>query len=62
MVDKPANQLQNYFKATVVLMKILACVCGHAHLNQFRADDLTTYKRDSAAHLTGVNYAGVVLL
>ncbi len=61
MVDKPAKQLQNYFEATVELMKILACVCGHAHLNQFRADDLTTYKRDSA-HLTGVNYAGVVLL
>ena len=61
MVDKSAKQLQNYFAATVELMKILARACGHAHLNQFCADDLTTWKRD-IAYLTGVNYAGVVPL
>ena len=61
MVDKSAKQLNNYFAATVELMKILARACGHAHLNQFCHDDLTTWKRD-IAYLTGVNYAGVVPL
>ncbi len=42
-------------------MKILACVCGHAPLNQFCAADLTTSKRD-IAYFTGINYAGVVPL
>jgi glutamate synthase domain-containing protein 2 len=61
LVDKSAKQLFNYFEATVELMKILARACGHAHLNQFCFDDLTTWKRD-IAYLTGVNYAGVVPL
>jgi hypothetical protein len=51
----------HYFKATVEWMKILACVCGHASLNQFCAADLTTWKRD-IAYFTGINYAGVVPL
>ena len=61
LVDKSATQLCNYFAATVELMKILARACGHAHLNQFCPNDLTTWKRD-IAYLTGVNYAGVVPL
>ncbi len=61
LVDRSATQLCNYFSATVELMKILARACGHAHLNQFCPDDLTTWKRD-IAYLTGVNYAGVVPL
>ena len=53
--------VSQYFKATVELIKILACVCGYAPLNQFCADDLTTWKRD-IAYFTGINYAGVVPL
>jgi hypothetical protein len=40
---------------------VLARACGHAHLNQFCPDDLTTWKRD-IAYLTGVPYGGVTPL
>jgi len=36
----------------------LARACGHEHLNQFNANDLTTWKKDMA-DLTGINYAGI---
>jgi hypothetical protein len=42
-------------------MKVLARACGHASLDAFTIDDLTTYDRD-LAYLTGVPYAGVVPL
>jgi glutamate synthase domain-containing protein 2 len=59
MVEQSAKQLASYLEATVELMKILARACGHDHLGKFRAEDLTTWKRD-VAHLTGVGYGGVV--
>ncbi len=58
IVDKSAERLTNWFQATVSLMKVLARACGHAHLDGFCLDDLTTFKRD-VADLTGVPYAGV---
>jgi glutamate synthase domain-containing protein 2 len=58
IVEQSANQLKNYFKATVDLMKILARACGHNHLNQFTVEDLTTWNRDMA-YLTGIRYGGV---
>ncbi|MFQ5569881.1 MAG: glutamate synthase-related protein [Rhodothermales bacterium] len=61
LIDRSATQLKNYLDATVSLMKILARACGHDHLNQFRIDDLTTWKRD-IAYLTGIPYAGVIPL
>lgn len=61
IIDKSAEQLKNYFEATVHLMQVLARACGHTHLNQFSVDDLTTYKRDMA-YLTGISYGGVVPL
>ena len=36
-------------------MGVLARACGHAHLNEFCADDLTTFDRDMA-HLTDIRY------
>ena len=57
-IEKSARQLDNYFRATVDLMKVLARGCGHAHLDQFESSDLTTWKRE-IAHLTGIHYAGV---
>lgn len=53
-----AKRLENFFSASTELMRVLARACGHRHLNQFSAADLTTWKRD-VAHLTGVGYAGV---
>ncbi|NNE07823.1 MAG: Rieske 2Fe-2S domain-containing protein [Gemmatimonadetes bacterium] len=58
LVKKSAARLKNYFEATVELMQVMARACGHAHLDQFRLEDLTTWNRDMA-HLTGVKYAGV---
>jgi glutamate synthase domain-containing protein 2 len=61
IVEQSAQQLKNYFEATVDLMKILARACGHSHLRQLSRDDLTTWKRD-VAYLTDIAYAGVVPL
>jgi glutamate synthase domain-containing protein 2 len=57
-VARSAEQLKNYFQASVELMKLLARACGHARLGDFRLSDLTSWKRD-VADLTGVAYAGV---
>jgi len=61
VVQKSAQQLKNFFEATVHLMQVLARACGHTHFNQFCVDDLTTYNRDMA-YLTGIRYGGVVAL
>lgn len=57
-IEKSAQQLDNFFRATVDLMKVLARGCGHSHLSQFELRDLTTWKRE-IAQLTGIHYAGV---
>ncbi|MGI9615327.1 MAG: FMN-binding glutamate synthase family protein, partial [Acidimicrobiales bacterium] len=60
IVDEAARRLERFFSASVDLMAVLARACGHDHLNQFCADDLTTFDREMA-HLTGVAYGGVQL-
>jgi glutamate synthase domain-containing protein 2 len=57
-IDESAKQLNNYFSATVELMKVLARACGHDHLSGFTQHDLTTWNAD-IAKLTGIAYAGV---
>lgn len=59
IVDKSAEQLKNFFEASIHLMKVLARACGHAHLSQFCINDLTTYDRDMA-YLAGIRYGGVI--
>ena len=58
VIDSAADGLQNYFEATVKLMKVMARACGHDSLTGFERRDLTTWKRE-IADLTGVEYAGV---
>ncbi|MFP4625658.1 MAG: glutamate synthase-related protein [Natronomonas sp.] len=58
VVDSAAEGLQNYFDATVALMKVMARACGHDRLSGFERRDLTTWKKP-IADLTGVEYAGV---
>ncbi len=60
VVKKSAEQLRNYFEATVALMKIMARACGHASLSAFRAADLVTFKPEMAK-LSGIRFAGVEL-
>ncbi|MES0881174.1 glutamate synthase-related protein [Roseibium sp. SCP14] len=57
-IEKSARQLTNFFEASVELMQVMARACGYSHLNQFRLEDLTTWKREMA-DLAGVAYGGV---
>jgi len=59
VVEKSAERLANWFRATTALMQVLARACGHSHLGDFALTDLTTWKREVAC-LTGVAYAGVI--
>ncbi|MFC7059492.1 glutamate synthase-related protein [Halovenus salina] len=58
VIDSAANGLENFFGATVQLMKVMARACGHDSLSKFERRDLTAWKKD-IAELTGVEYAGV---
>ncbi|WP_409525209.1 glutamate synthase-related protein [Nitrincola sp. MINF-07-Sa-05] len=58
-VEQSANQLKNFFEASVSLMQVMARACGHDALNQFRKEDLATWHREMAC-LTGVSYAGLI--
>jgi len=57
-IDKGAQQLNNFFRASTELMQVMARACGHNELSQFCLDDLTTWKREMS-HLTGIPYAGI---
>lgn len=57
VVDQAAQRLGRFFESSVEMMKLLARACGHAHLSQFKASDLTSWKREVAS-LTGVAYGG----
>jgi len=57
-VDEASERLAHFFTASTELMKSLARACGHRHLNEFKLDDLTTFKHDMA-DLAGVPYGGV---
>jgi glutamate synthase domain-containing protein 2 len=61
VVDKSAERLANFLRASTELMKMLARACGHRHLSELNADDLVTWKEDMA-RLSGVTYGGVGLL
>lgn len=58
IVDKSAQQLENFFTASVELMKVMARACGHDHLSKFNANDLTTWKKEMT-ELSGVAYGGL---
>ena len=58
VVEKSARQLANFFEASTELMQVMARACGHRHLSEFNADDLTTWKREMA-DLSGVSYGGL---
>ncbi len=57
-VDEAAHRLRRFLEASAALMSVLARACGHIRLDQFCADDLTTFDREMA-HLTGIAYGGV---
>ncbi|NQZ05789.1 MAG: glutamate synthase, partial [Algicola sp.] len=57
-VNKSAQQLANFFTASVELMQVLARACGHNHLNQFNPDDLATWHK-TMAELSGIEFSGI---
>ncbi|MEQ9210775.1 MAG: glutamate synthase-related protein, partial [Pseudomonadales bacterium] len=58
MIEKSAEQLNNFFSASVNLMKVLARACGHDNFSKFESLDLSTFDSD-IHHLTGIKYAGI---
>ncbi len=56
-VDRSAQQLANYFSATVELMQVLARACGHDHLNQIEHQDIATFDK-VMAELSGISFSG----
>jgi methylamine---glutamate N-methyltransferase subunit C len=56
-VEKSAQQLCNFFQASVELMQVMARACGHSHLNELNKDDLATWSYDMA-RLSGVRFSG----
>lgn len=57
-IEESAKRLENFFKASVELMQVLARGCGHDHLNKLSPDDLVAWKKDMS-DLAGIAFAGV---
>ncbi|WP_163560368.1 glutamate synthase-related protein [Halomonas sp. NO4] len=57
-VDKSSRQLEQFLRASVELMQMMARACGHDSLAGFNPDDLATWNREMAL-LSGVCYSGV---
>lgn len=57
-IEKSANQLNNFFRATNDLIKVVARSCGHDDMAKFNLNNLSTF--DYNMHrLAGIPYAGV---
>ncbi len=57
-VEQSAQQLANFFSASVELMQVMARACGHDHLSKFNAEDLTTWKKEMS-ELSGISFGGL---
>jgi len=57
-IEQSARQLNNFLRASVELMKVMARACGHTRLSQFMRDDLATFEW-SMARLAGIRYSGL---
>ncbi len=57
-IEKSAKQLNNFFRATNDLMKVVARACGHDDMSKFNLNDLSTFDYDMH-RLTGIPYAGI---
>lgn len=57
-IEQSARQLNNFFRASNDLIKVIARACGHDDLTKFNLNDLSTF--DYEMHrLAGIPYAGV---
>ena len=58
IVEESSKRLESYLTSTVDLMRLLARGCGHDHFRRFTAEDLCSWKRETA-ELAGIRFAGV---
>lgn len=58
IIQSSAKQLDNYFRATNDLIKVISRSCGYDDINKFNHNDLSTFNWEMSK-LTGINYAGV---
>ncbi len=56
-IDRSAEQLNRFLRASVDLIKVMARACGHTHLQQFSRDDLATLDW-SMARQSGIPFSG----
>jgi glutamate synthase domain-containing protein 2/CDGSH-type Zn-finger protein len=57
-IEQSSERLNNFLRASVDLMKVMARACGHRHLNHFNRDDLATLDW-SMARLSGIPFSGL---
>ncbi|MBT3366989.1 MAG: Rieske 2Fe-2S domain-containing protein [Nitrospina sp.] len=57
IIDESAKRLNNFFQASVELIKVMARACGHRHISEFEINDLTTWNQNMAG-LSGIHYGG----
>ncbi len=57
-IEKSAQQLYNFFNASIELMQVMARACGHDDLGKFNAKDIASWKRE-VADLAGIKYSGL---
>ncbi|MBO6537249.1 MAG: alpha-hydroxy-acid oxidizing protein [Balneolaceae bacterium] len=58
IIESSAKQLLNFFDATNELIKVIARACGHADVQEFSFEDLSTLNYEMH-RLTGIAYAGI---
>ncbi len=56
-INVAADRLANFFEASTELVKMMARACGHDHLGQFNARDLSSFNKEMA-ELAGIEWSG----
>jgi len=57
-IHQSARQLNDFLRASVDLMKVMARACGHTHLSRFNRDDLATLDWP-IARMSGIPFSGL---
>lgn len=58
LVENSAQRLDNFFRASTDLIKVIARSCGYDDISKFNKEDLSTFDWD-LYKMTGVSYAGI---
>jgi glutamate synthase domain-containing protein 2 len=58
IIERSAQQLNNFLQASTELMKVVARACGYDNFHSFNKDDLVTTSHEMH-RLTGIHFAGL---